>query len=155
MEYWKVPPDIKVWEALGAIADGRVKLKDGGAEVVSSDGSRKYEVKFRPPDRILSTDNGSLYKGYLGYPAIAFLMLKGLLPYDAELAERLRGVPWKELNERYKKYHVVMYVVARERGIDMDKMKAFVKRVKEGIKRKWRRLEGEETEGESAEKQLL
>ncbi len=139
MEYWKVPPDIKVWEALGAIADGRVHLRENGAEVVSSDGSRKYTVVFQPPDRIFSNDNGSVYKGYLGYPAIAFLMLKGLLPYDPQLAEKLKGVPWKELNEKFKKYHVVMYVVAKERGIDLDEMKAFVKRVKEGIKRRWKR----------------
>ncbi len=37
---WKLPPIEKIPEAYGAIADGRVSMKNSSAEVVSSDGSK-------------------------------------------------------------------------------------------------------------------
>jgi hypothetical protein len=41
----RLPPRIKILEALSAIADGRIKLlSEKDAEVVSSDGARTYRV---------------------------------------------------------------------------------------------------------------
>ncbi len=141
--HWKLPPKIKVLEALGAIADGRVKLTEDGAIVVSSDGSRSYRVTYHGGDVINSTDNGSVYRGYLGYPSIAVLMLRGVLPFDREIAEALKGIPWRQLNEQYKKYSIVEEIVLKEaerRGVPAEKIKAFVERVMEEIrKRKFRR----------------
>jgi hypothetical protein len=51
---------------------------------------------------IMVNDNGSYYKGYLGYPAVAFLLHNGELPYDHAIAERLKGVAWKDINQKYK-----------------------------------------------------
>ena len=78
---WKVPPKIKVLEALGSIADDRIKfVSENEARVISSSGDKEYTVKFDiSTKRINSTDNGSVYKGYLGYPSIAVLMLKKVL----------------------------------------------------------------------------
>lgn len=114
--YWKTPPRIKILEALGAIADGRVKIvSQNRAEVVGSDGKRKYEVRWDPAgNSISSTDNGSVYRGYLGYPAVAFLMTQGVLPYDAYLGSRLAGVPWRRLNEKYRDYELVMDEVLKD-----------------------------------------
>ena len=40
---WKMPPLIKVYEAMGAVGDGRVRIVDeANALVTSSDGSKTY-----------------------------------------------------------------------------------------------------------------
>jgi hypothetical protein len=123
----RLPPRIKVLEALGAIADGRVKILEENdkikAEVVSSTGERKYDVCVNLTEkRAFSTDNGTRFRHYVGYPIIAVLMMKGVLPFNRELAESLKGIPWKELNEKYKKYSKVMELI-------------FEKLEKEGIRR--------------------
>ena len=48
-------------------------------------------------------DNGSYWQGYIGYPAIAFLPQKGLLEYRPEMADVFRGLPWKDINTKFKK----------------------------------------------------
>jgi hypothetical protein len=80
----RMPPKIKVLEAAGAIGDGRVRAEERAgqavlvAQVRSSDGSRTYKVALKRADsRILaySDDNGTRYRGYIGYPIIALMML--------------------------------------------------------------------------------
>jgi hypothetical protein len=133
-DVWKLPPRIKIYEALGSIADGRVHLlSDSEAVVVSSDGTRRYHVRWKD-NAIVSDDNGSKYKGYLGYPAIAVLMLRGILPYDESVAQQLKGIPWKELNERFGRYDKTeRYVLEHVR--DPERVKAFVERVYNELKR--------------------
>jgi hypothetical protein len=98
---WKMPPLIKVYEALGAIADGRVRLVDDRrALVTSSDGSKTYEVELE--GRVIAAnDNASYWQGYLGYPAITMLIARGLLQPDPAAMAALRAIPWKELNRRF------------------------------------------------------
>lgn len=97
----KLPPIEKIHEAYSAIADGRVTLTDTQAEVFSSDMTKKYLVKWN--DEIYSSnDNASYWKGYLGYPIIAVLMLQGKLSYDQEIAEHFKGINWKKLNTAHK-----------------------------------------------------
>ncbi len=44
-----MPPKAKIYEALSAVGDHRVKIKeDDTAEVVSSDGSKTYLVEWSP-----------------------------------------------------------------------------------------------------------
>lgn len=128
------PPRIKILEALGSIADGRVKLIDADrANVESSTGERAYTVYVNVEKGIaFSDDNGTRFKGYIGYPIIAVLMLKGVLPFDERLAKALTGIPWKELNERYKRYAIVEELVKKEaekRGVTPKEIDNFVKRV--------------------------
>ncbi|HEX4211227.1 MAG TPA: hypothetical protein VHY56_12575 [Candidatus Binataceae bacterium] len=103
-ELWKMPPLAKIYEALGAIADGRVHLDDAThASVVSSSCDKTYAVALDSATRqISSNDNASYWQGYLGYPAIAVLLLHGLYAPRAESLKALAGVPWKELNTRYR-----------------------------------------------------
>ena len=100
---WKTPPNIKIYEALSAVADGRVEIHGTSARVRSTSGNKRYDVAY-DPDRhaITSNDNGSYYRGYLGYPAIAFLMQTGVLTYDATLGDVLKGVHWKDVNTKFK-----------------------------------------------------
>ncbi|RLE80675.1 MAG: hypothetical protein DRJ51_05375 [Thermoprotei archaeon] len=137
MYYWKIPPRIKVLEALGSIADERVKfISNNEARVTSSTGERVYTVKWDGGRAIVSDDNGSVYRGYLGYPSIAFLMLKGVLPYNEKLARALKGIPWKRLNEKYKSYAVVERIIKsrlKKRGIDEREVDDFIGEVLEKI----------------------
>ena len=137
---WKIPPKIKVLEALGAIADGRIKfVAENEARVVSSSGDKEYIVKFDiKAKKINSTDNGSVYKGYLGYPSIAVLMLKDVLPFSEKIANALKGIEWKKLNEKYKAYWKTEFVVkkiAEKKGVTAEEIDTFAKRVIEEIKK--------------------
>ena len=128
----RLPPKIKILEALSAIVDGRVSVEGGRAVVVSSDGSRRYRV-YVDVERGLaySDDNGTLRRGYIGYPIIAVLMVKGYLEVDWDLARALRGVPWRKLNEEMKSYDRVMAEVRRivaERGVDPSRIDGYVAR---------------------------
>lgn len=97
----KLPPIEKIHEAYSAIADGRVTLTDTQAEIFSSDMTKKYLVKWND-ETYSSNDNASYWKGYLGYPIIAVLMLQGKLSYDQEIAEHFKGINWKKLNTAHK-----------------------------------------------------
>jgi hypothetical protein len=101
---WKLPPIVKVYEALGAVGDGRVRIEDSRrATVTSSDGSKVYEVETSADGReISSNDNASYWQGYLGYPAIAVLMARGLYRPPANVTDALAGIAWKELNRKFK-----------------------------------------------------
>jgi len=129
----RLPPRIKVLEALSSIADGRVELMNSKARVVSSDGSREYKVVVDyERRRVYSSDNGTVYRRYIGYPIIAVLMLKGILPYDKEISKKLKGIRWRELNERYKSYRIVEGIVKRiykERGGDEKELDEIVMKV--------------------------
>ena len=143
---WKVPPRIKVLEALGALADDRlIRIQKDDSDTtttsfvfrcVSSNRDKQYDVKLVPSSlsssngarkswQVACNDNGSLFQGYVGYPAIAALLFipEGLsipssstetstIPLDTESALMsttlrqvlpiLKGVPWKELAVKVK-----------------------------------------------------
>ena len=101
---WKIPPIIKVYEALGAVGDGRVRIEDARRTVVtSSDGSKNYEVEMSEDGReIASNDNASYWRGYLGYPAIAVLIERGHYRAPANVSDALAGIAWKELNTKFR-----------------------------------------------------
>ena len=136
-----MPPRIKVLEALGAIADNRIKkIDDKVYEVTSSDGTRKYRVIVDFDNRkVYSNDNGTKLRGYVGYPIIAVLMLNGILPFNEKLSKALKGIPWKKLNETYKRYAIVEKIVkglAQKNGVKPYEIDLFV----EDVLRKLRNL---------------
>lgn len=104
MTIWKNPPKAKIFEALSAIADGRVKLLEGqSAEVASSDRSKSYSVAWSEDLKAFtSNDNTSYWQGYMGYPLIAVLMLLGKIDFSREAADLLGEIPWKQLNKRFR-----------------------------------------------------
>jgi len=142
----RLPPRIKILEALSAIADGRIKLlSEKDAEVVSSDGARTYRVYVDLGRRAAySDDNGTVYRGYVGYPIISFLMARGVLPVDERLGQALKGIPWRKLNEQYKRYDAVMELVKaqlKDRGIPGDEVERYIDAVMERLKGLGLRLE--------------
>jgi hypothetical protein len=104
MAAWKTPPKAKIYEALTAVGEGRIKLTESGkAEVVSSDGAKTYVVEWSNDlRRITSNDNASYWQGYMGYPIIAVLMLLGRLDFKQEIAQLLSGIPWKDINRKFR-----------------------------------------------------
>lgn len=125
-----MPPIAKVYEALSAIGDGRVHIVDAlHASVTSSDGGRTYRVETSADGReISSDDNASYWQGYLGYPAIAVMIARGLCHPGPEVLRALGGIPWKELNRRFHNdYELTLAEVmqrARERGYDPATIRA-------------------------------
>ncbi|HEX8993655.1 MAG TPA: hypothetical protein VF803_00190 [Candidatus Paceibacterota bacterium] len=100
---WQHPPTIKIYEALGAVADGRIEIDGNSAKVYSSSGNKFYTVTYDPTSQsIMANDNASFYRGYLGYPSIAFLMVNGELPYSPSVGEKLKDIAWKDLNQKFK-----------------------------------------------------
>lgn len=110
------PPRIKVLEAAGSIGDKRIRVVDSNHALVrSSTGEREYRVALfeREPKvfAVYSDDNGTIHRGYVGYPIIAFMIIQGYLPIDNAIVNAFTGIPWKELNEKYKKYSIVENIV--------------------------------------------
>jgi len=125
----RMPPRIKVLEAASSVADGRVKKQGDSYRVVSSSGEvRVYTVSITD-SKVKSDDNGTVYRGYVGYPIIAVLMVEGRLQYNPRIGEALRGIPWKKLNDQYKNYAAVEQIAKRkasEAGITSDKIDKYV-----------------------------
>ena len=137
---WKVPPFVKIYEALGCLADGRLVIEGNSATCTSSSGGKTYTVTYDPQTKaIMANDNGSYWQGYLGYPAIAYLMDIGELPYDESMAAALKGIPWKDINTRFKNNYdkTTEHVerLAAEHGIPADKLMKFAGAVLESIKK--------------------
>ena len=100
---WKRPPLNKVYEALGAVGDDRIKIDGNTAKVYSSSGNKFYDVTYDPDkNAIMANDNGSYWVGYLGYPSIALLLAKEIITYDHQLADYLKGFAWKDINQKFK-----------------------------------------------------
>jgi len=136
----KLPPRIKVLEALSAACGGRVKIvNDKFCRVVSSDGTRIYNVYVDVENRIAySDDNGTRFRRYIGYPIIAFLMCKNIVPIDENVGKIIRDVKWRELNEKYKKYDLVMneiYKILSIYGIDRKHVDNYINNVLEILKK--------------------
>ena len=101
--FWKLPPIIKVYEALGCVADGRITVDGNSAKVYSSSGNKFYTVTYDPAtNSVMTNDNGSYWQGYLGYPAIAYLLATGIIPYSSDLADLLKDIAWKDVNQKFK-----------------------------------------------------
>jgi hypothetical protein len=141
MTQWKMPPVAKVYEALSALADGRVRITaPGQAEVVSSSGEKTYSVTWSEDGRqISSNDNASVWQGYTGYPIIAVLLATSRISHDSAVASLLAGVPWHDINERFKRdYDAAVESVLegiQDRGGDREAIERQVERI-------YRQIEG-------------
>lgn len=138
--YLKMPPKIKILEAAGAVADGRIKkLDDKVFKVVSSEGDRVYNVYVDLDKKeACSTDNGTTYRNYVGYPIISSLFILGTLPYDALIGKSLANIDWRHLNETLKNYALVekkVKEIARDRGVAPESIDKYVNEVYTQLKK--------------------
>ena len=136
---WAVPPKIKVYEALGCIADKRIEIEGNEAKIYSSSKGKYYSVKYDGENAIMCNDNGSYWVGYLGYPAIAFLMLKNKIRYSPESAEALKDIAWKDVNVKFKndfdKTEEYVLGLVKERGYGVSELISEVNIIFEQIKK--------------------
>ncbi len=136
IQLWKPTPALKILEALGAVADDRVReVNEAEAAVDSSDGSKTYTVTWDAESRVVSSnDNASFWQGYLGYPGVAFLMRAGLLPFDEQLAAGLKGVEWKTLNKKLRDHQKVIRHLEEHAGLDADRAGRFADTVRAAMR---------------------
>ncbi len=134
----KLPPRIKVLEALGAIADGRVKIVEKNEKVVATCKSSNYDKEYKiiiKGNKVYSNDNGTYYRRYVGYPIISVLMLIDKLPYNKKIGDKLKGIKWKNLNERLKNYWKVEYVIKKRYLKEMiDEVDEYIKEIMNKLK---------------------
>jgi hypothetical protein len=123
----KLPPKIKIYEALWSIADGRLEiwwLLENGGKCYSSSGNKYYVIQYdEASNAIMTNDNGSYRKWYLWYPAIAFLMKKWIISYDKKYGEALKGIKWKDINQKFAndfdKTADYIHEIIQSKGIDL------------------------------------
>ncbi len=136
---WTKPHISKIYEALGAIADKRIELVGTHeAKMSSSSGNKAYTVTWTDDfTQMMSNDNSAFYTGQLSYPMIAVLLLKGQIKYDPEVAEMLKGVKWKDINQKFKNNFdkTVAYVqeLLQEKGSDTQKLIFETKRISDEL----------------------
>ena len=99
---WKIPPKIKIYEALGCIADNRIIEENNEIHIYSSSKNKFYTIQYsEKQNAIMSNDNGSYWKEYLGYPSIAYLMNIKKISYKEKFATALKGIKWKDINQKF------------------------------------------------------
>lgn len=136
---WALPPKIKVHEALGCIADKRIEIEGDEAKVYSSSRGKFYTVRYdSDKNAIMANDNASYWVGYLGYPSIAFLMLKGVIKFDPRFAEALKDIKWKDINTKFKndfvKTEEYILEITKKRGVLDEEINKEVDRIYAQIK---------------------
>lgn len=140
MSIFNTPPIAKIYEALGALADKRILLtSENSAQVKSSAGDKTYTLSWSGDfSRISSNDNASYWQGYMGYPIVALLLLKGRITYDPQVATALKGIPWKAINTRHKNNYqesiAEVLQQAAARGIDPSSITRECERILEALK---------------------
>lgn len=135
MELYKTPVILKIYEALTAIIDGKIKSTDDVNlfHIYSSSGNKFYYVylEIREGKMIaFSNDNATYYEDYFGYPIIALMFIKKILKYDEKLAKELGGIYWKDLNQKYKIPNTPKYDFDQ---VAIDLNKGLTKEQNEGI----------------------
>ena len=131
---WKIPPKIKIYEALGCIADERIELSGSEAKVYSSSKNKFYTITYdKDKNAIMSNDNASYWKGELGYPSIAFLMIKEITPYNNNFAEILKDITWKDINQKfnnnYEKTLNEVKEIVTKRGFSFEELEKEIEKI--------------------------
>lgn len=109
----KLPPIIKIYEALWAIADDRIEILPQEwlfidpnfvkAKVYSSSKWKHYEVQYdKNQNAIMANDNASYRQWYLWYPGIALLLKLNVLAYNEIFAAYIKDIPRKDINAKNK-----------------------------------------------------
>ena len=107
---------MKVYEALGVLADARIRAHDGEAEVDSSRQNKTYKVIYDPiQNTIVASDSGTFWQRYVSYPSIALLLEKSVIKYNKSVANELKGIIWKDIADKYKHDYAAMeeYILSK------------------------------------------
>jgi hypothetical protein len=138
--HWTKPKDEHiVYEALSAIADGRFELLDEhNAKCTSTSAGKFYSIQYDPlTDSIMSNDNMAYFRDEVSYPMVAMLLAKGEIEFDREILVHLKGIKWKDINQKNKNDYMksVRQVLAdlESKGIDIDLIQSEVRKIFEFV----------------------
>ena len=110
----KLPPIEKIPEAYSVLADGRIKEVDDNTYLItSSNGEKEYKVTITG-NRYRSNDNATKFARYAGYPILAVLMYKHILPQPEEFLHLFAGINWTAINKEYKRDYAAALKAALE-----------------------------------------
>lgn len=138
--FWKKSKDEHiVYEALSAIADGRVKkVSDRMWQVFSSVGNKYYTILYDSAlNAIMSNDNKAYYVGEISYPMVAVFMGSEEISFDKNILENFKQIKWKVINQKNKNDYMksVEQILQNlsDNGIDVVHIKEEVKKILEQV----------------------
>lgn len=99
---FKLPKKSKIAESYTAIVDNRVTMLKNEAIVKSSNGEKKYLIKWQD-NLYYSNDNSSYWQSTLGYPVIAVLMLQNKLTLNKDILKYFKNINWNKINDENKR----------------------------------------------------
>ncbi len=99
MKERKLPPKVKIIEALSVVADERITIEDLLSKewkcISSSTPWKVYKIIYNEKEnQISSNDSWSMNQGFLWYPAIAFLLKIWKLKYEEPILEMVKDTDW-------------------------------------------------------------
>jgi len=108
MQEWKLPPKIKIIEALSAVADERVidnaLLPNEWKCFSVSTPWKTYTILYDEKNNVISSnDSWSVNQSFLWYPAVAFLLKIWKLKYDEDVLVMLEDIDWLKLKVQVNK----------------------------------------------------
>ena len=126
----KLPPIEKIAEAYSAIDDNRISEENENTYIVTSSNKEKtYKVTINN-NLYRSNDNATKFARYAGYPIIAVLMFKKLLPIPNQYLQYFKDINWNEINKKYKRdYALALDHILAEKNIPDD----IILKIKESI----------------------
>lgn len=99
MKERKLPPKVKIIEALSAVADERITIEDLLSKEWKCNSSstpwKVYKIIYNEKEnQIFSNDSWSVNQWFLWYPSIAFLLKIWKLKYDESILEMVKDTDW-------------------------------------------------------------
>jgi len=122
---WRLPPRFKVLQALGRISQDKIKWLSNNSATVEAN-----SVFFEPSINAVYCEDSESKRGYLSHHAIAVLMSKGVLPFDRELCDCLKGVDWDKYDySNYGAGESEIKGVLKQKGVEDGRVDLFIERV--------------------------
>lgn len=114
MKERKLPPKVKVIEALSAVADERIIIEDLLSKEWKCNSAsspwKTYKILYNEKENTISSnDSGSINQGFLWYPAIAFLLRIWKLKYDESILEMMKDINRADIKEKVHKDYESSY----------------------------------------------
>lgn len=110
----KLPPKIKIIEALSAVADNRITVQDLLSSEWKCDSAssqwKSYKILYNEKENsIISNDSWSINQWFLWYPAIAFLLKIWKLEFNESVLEMVKDTNRVDVKEKVRKDYEWMF----------------------------------------------
>ena len=114
MKERKLPPKVKVIEALSAVADERIIIEDLLSKEWKCNSSstpwKSYKILYNEKENTISSnDSLSINQWFLWYPAIAFLIKIWKIKYDERILEMMENINRIDIKEKVRKDYESMF----------------------------------------------